>query len=326
MNYTEVTDLFNSLFGDRWPKPLHKLKGLASVRQGEEISRAAQASGTTVKALQYLAAAPDPLAEVLGTSINEISDLNRKKAKQALGQMLLGQCAERAFERIYRSEVQPQEFELVDVREGRTDTDYRLLNGKARPVYRINIKFHGALFRRAPEMVGLEPEDCFPLATYKIHSALQKQQDEQLPYFFAVVGVRNLSGESVGNELPAMLVEAAALIHQSPKGPSARDFEDRIVDHLASESHPIYLRTFEEILTADWYILSARRADQLLRRYLFQRVYALKVRSFTRVFSGAEVDMHFSLSQDLTPLRTFLEVLRDQGSTAITTRLERGDF
>jgi hypothetical protein len=135
-----------------------------------------------------------------------------------------------------------------------------------------------------------------------------------------------LSAEIVGNEVPPNLVEAAALIHQAPKGPSVRDFEDRIVEYLVTSSHPTYVNTFDEILRADWYILSARRADQLLRRYLFERVYALKVRGFTRMFSGAEVDMHFSLSQDLIPLRTFLEVLRDQGSTAITTRLERGDF
>jgi len=327
VDYSDLSNLLNLLFrAEPWPKPLHQLQGLNAVRQGEDIERAARAVGTTAKALQLLTCSRDPAADVLRMGIDEIDDVNRKKAKQALGQMLLGQSAERAFERIYSSEVQPQEFELRDVREGRTDTDYRLLNGKGRPVYRINIKFHGALFRRAPEMVGLEPSDCFALATYKIHSALQKQEDEQLPYFFAIVGVRHLSGESVGNELPRDLVEAAALIHQAPKGPSVRNFEDRIVDHLVRTSHPVYMKTFEEVLRADWYILSARRADQLLRRYLFERVYALKVRNFARAFSGAEVDMHFSLSRDLIPLKEFLEVLRDQGSTAITTRLERGGF
>ena len=61
-----------------------------------------------------------------------------------------------------------EEFELRDLREGRTDTDYRLYNGRGRPIYRVNIKFHGSPFRRAPEMVGLESDDCFALATYKI--------------------------------------------------------------------------------------------------------------------------------------------------------------
>jgi hypothetical protein len=35
--------------------------------------------------------------------------------------------------------------------------------------------------------------------------------------------------------------------------------------------------------------------------------------------------MHFSL-QDLTPLREFLRVLRDEGMTKFTTLMERGDF
>jgi hypothetical protein len=42
-------------------------------------------------------------------------------------------------------------------------------------------------------MVSLEPDDWFPLATYKIFGALQKQQKEHLPYIFAIVGVPNLT-------------------------------------------------------------------------------------------------------------------------------------
>ena len=49
-----------------------------------------------------------------------------------------------------------------------THTDYRVLNGGGRQVFRLNIKFHGTLFGKAPELVGLDSEDCFPLATYKI--------------------------------------------------------------------------------------------------------------------------------------------------------------
>lgn len=82
-----------------------------------------------------------------------------------------------------------EEFELRDLREGRTDTDYRLHNGRGRPIYRVNIKFHGSQFRRGREMVGLDSSDCFALATYKIHSAIEKQKQEGLPYFFAIVGV-----------------------------------------------------------------------------------------------------------------------------------------
>jgi hypothetical protein len=42
----------------------------------------------------------------------------RGRAGQMLGQLLLGRCAEIAFERIYKSEMHSEEFELRDLREG----------------------------------------------------------------------------------------------------------------------------------------------------------------------------------------------------------------
>lgn len=36
--------------------------------------------------------------------------------------------------------------------------------------------------------------------------------------------------------------------------------------------------------------------------------------------------MHFFLQQDLTPLRQFLRVLRDEGMTKVTALMERGYF
>jgi hypothetical protein len=46
----------------------------------------------------------------------------------------------------------------------------------------------------------------------------------------------------------------------------------------------------------------------------------------SRRFRGAELDMHFSLSADLTPLNTYLETLRVSGYPRATTLLERGDY
>jgi len=319
--------LLTRLYGsDSWPKPLHKFQGLQRVRRGEDIVEAARAVGTTRAGLEDVITSTNPVAAVLGSDFDAIDETHRKKAKQALGQMLLGKCAEEAFEQIYRSGTQWQEFSLRDDRQGRTDTDYFICNGQGRQVYRINIKFHGALFRRALETVGLDPEDCFALATYKINSALAKQEAESLPYFFAIVGVRNLTAEAVGESLPQEVLEAAALMHQAPKHPSVRAFEDAVVDYLVATKHATYADTLQKIQQADWYILSARRADMLLHRLLFKRVFALTVRNFTRVFPGAEVDMHFSLSQDLIPLQRFLKTLRDEGPHSVTTRLERGEF
>lgn len=100
---------------------------------------------------------------------------SRGRVQKQLGSMLQGLLAERLFEQIYKSTLGTTELRLEDSREARDDTDYRVLNGKGRPVFRINIKFHGTLFRQAQELVGLAPDDCFALATYKIKQGLENR-------------------------------------------------------------------------------------------------------------------------------------------------------
>lgn len=327
MTRQEFLEALQRIFGHRpWPKPLHLLRGVQLAADGAPISEAARAVGTTPTALQRVCDTSDPVFETLGIRLRDITSEGRQRAALILGQLLLGRCAELAFEEIYRSEMRDEEFELRDVRESRTDTDYRLHNSRGLPVYRVNIKFHGAQFRRARDLVDLEPEDSFALATYKIYSALQKQHDEGLPYFFAVVGVPELSGELVGQQIASHLVDTVAAVHQAPRGRSKRHVEDCVVEYLTEQHHSVFEGTLQQILAAEWYILSARRADKLLRELLFERVFALRIRNFARAFRGAELDMHFSLSQDLIPLRRFLAILREEGPHKLTTLLERGEF
>lgn len=327
MNNAEFLSVLTRLYGENdWPKPLHLLKGYLRARSGEAVRRVAGRVGTAPRFLQPVLDAADPVVAVLGASPTEIERESRQRAFKTLGQLLVGRAAEAAFEAIYNEEMESDEMELRDMRESRSDTDYRLYNGDGRPIYRLNIKFHGALFANARQVVGLEPEDCFALATYKIRGALRKQEAEHLPYIFVVVGERSLTGETVGKEIPGHYIDTAALYYQSPKAKGKRDLEDRLVEQVVTDQAPIFQRTYEAILNADWYILSARRADRLVREYLYERVFALSVPSFTRAYRGAEVDMHFSLSDDLTPLRDFLHTLRESGHPVVVSKLERGDY
>jgi hypothetical protein len=327
MNRNDLINTLKEIFpSGTWPKPLHILQALSLAESGTPLPEAAKTVGTNHALVIAARQDPDPVRAILGLALDQIEDRYRRRATQILGQLLLGRCAEIAFELIYKSEMHSEEFELRDVREGRTDTDYRLYNGRGRPIYRVNIKFHGSPFRRAPDLVGLNSSDCFALATYKIHSAIEKQKQEGLPYFFAIVGVPNLTGESVGRDIPPFLIETVALIDQAPKGKSKRDLEDAVVQTLVQNNHGVFQQTLNFILSADWYVLSARRADKLLRELLFERVFALKIRGFARVFRQAELDMHFSLSKDLIPLKQFLTTLREGGPQRITTLMERGDY
>jgi len=50
----------------------------------------------------------------------------------------------------------------------------------------------------------------------------------------------------------------------------------------------------------------------------------LSVRGFAQQFRGAELDMHLSIAQDMTPLREFFATLRRDGTTRTASLLERG--
>jgi hypothetical protein len=246
--------------------------------------------------------------------------------------LVLGRMAEQVFERRYRREVGSEDLVLEDSRKDRNDTDYRVLNGRGRPVFRINIKFHGTLFRRAQELVSLDPEDCFALATYKIYQGLSKEGSERLPYVFLVVSAPNVTGAAVGEEIPDDVARFATVIRAAVgvSGLKKRDVEDRIVSHLVGTSEGGFAvvrdRIVDELEQSDWRAISATKASLLLREFLFQRVYAVRVRGFAQNYRNAELDMHFSLSTDLTPLHQFFEIYKDGGLHLLASKLSRGDI
>jgi hypothetical protein len=321
----ELIQVLSRLYpSTRWPKPFNLLQGSGIYAARRDIKAAARQVGTTSSRLNQFRSSRNRVVELFGTE--KPDEQVRRRVRQILGNLIVGRCGEITFEELYKQHVQTTELELRDLREGRSDTDYRLFNGKNRPVYRVNIKYHGSLFQRAKEMVGLEPEDCFALATYKIAGALQKQSKDELPYIFVIVSVPNLTAESIGASVPSDLQDFLALCAVSDRIPKKRDLEDQTVNMLQKEKHPAFDRTLKRIAEAHWYVLSARKADKLLREMLFERVFALRTPGFARQFGTAELNMHFSLSQDLTLLVKYLETLREAGYPRVTTLLERGDY
>ena len=243
------------------------------------------------------------------------------KRRQGIAQMLLGELAERRFEAVIQEVTGGSVLRIEDHRPSRTDTDYRLLNGNDNPICRFNIKFHGSLFREAQRFVRLSPEDCFALATYKINNSLRRQEQERLPYIFLVLSVPELSAGDVGRLVPDDYVWALAVLG------GKRAVEEAIVSRLL---RPDYLVQFQPIFDrmpeGQFRVISAMKASRLLREKLFERVHALSLKGFTHKFRNAEVDMHFSLSQELTPVRTFLQLLIEESPQRFAVRLYTGDY
>jgi hypothetical protein len=199
------------------------------------------------------------------------------KRRQGIAQMLLGSLAERRFEELINHVTGVGVLRIEDHRPSRTDTDYRLLNGNDHPICRFNVKFHGSLFREARRHVGLEPADCFALATYKINNALRRQEGEKLPYVFLVLSVPDLSAADVGRPIPDDYVWTLAVL----EGRLA--VEEAIVARLLRADYlPQFRPIFARMPEGQFQVISAKKADRLLREKLFERVHALSLKGFTR--------------------------------------------
>lgn len=323
MDLHAITEAARYIYrGDKLPKPLDAVVALDEYRR--EASTLAGLHYLLRRRVAHLDSQPDPVQAAFEVDLAELPAKIAQKAKKGelmVGQLLLGELAEQAFEAIYKERLGKSEFKLDDYRSARNDTDYRVLNGGGRPLFRINSKFHGSRFRLAKEMVGLEPEDCFPLATYKIWSARDKEDREHLPYLFLVISTP-ISAESVASEVPEHLRALVRLVHASAIAEGRRSLEEKIVRQLISdkrfEGHIAKWRN--DLAGAAWRVFSARKAEKLLREKLWERVFAVRTRNFTQVYRNAELDMHFSLSSDMTPLDELLTILDKEGSQAVVGR------
>ena len=230
--------------------------------------------------------------------------------------MLAAVLAEEHFQRQASSILGPKGYSIEDERVGRTDTDFRLLDVDGRPLCRLNVKFHGTLFRESQEYVGLATDDCFPLATYKISSALKRQNVERLPYAFLILPVPDFPRTTIEESVNEDWAWLASI--------SGRSTEEAIVAHLASEPWVEQIR--ERIRATEFRLISARRAYLLPREFLFERVHALRLRGFNRLFRGAEINMHLSLGKEMIAFEDFLMLLADRGSREVAIRLDRGEI
>jgi hypothetical protein len=327
MTLDEFATLSRAVFADApLPKPFDVIASLADERAARVDVPAI--GPALLRRLAAHRAAADPVASAFGVTLghpDSKAEQRVRKGELVLAQLLIGVIAEQAFEAIYRERLAGSEFNLTDHRADRNDTDYRVLNGGGRPLFRINSKFHGSLFRRAQELVTLDPADCFPLATYKIWGATQKEREENLPYLFLVIS-SPISAAAVADSIPAAARELVGWVHRAERLAGKRAIEERVVAWLV-ERHanfaPRVAGWRSELARSPWWVLSAQKADRLLRERLFERVYAVRLRGFNQQFRNAEVDMHFSLSRDMTPLADVLDILANEGSQGVVGRCSR---
>jgi hypothetical protein len=183
----------------------------------------------------------------------------------------------------------------------------------------MNIKFHGSEFRMARELVGLDPKDCFALATYKINHALAKQTQERLPYVFFVLSALGLTAESVAALIPEDYAWAQAIL-------GGRSLEESVVEAMLSPQHSHDLRDARsQIEAAEFRVISATKTNKILTDKLYVRVYALRTRGFNRSYRNAEIDLHISLSGEMMPVEEFFQIAARESLQRLAIMLWNGD-
>lgn len=304
--------------------PEHELHIVDAVRQlleGSDLAQLAERFELRPVVLERRANRVREAGLAAITGGDDIEDEAVRKQRFRLAQLLLGQLTEERFDR-EKEELAAGRLTVEDHRRGRTDTDFRVMNGGGRPIFRINIKFHGSAFRQAQVHVGLAPEDCFALATYKIHQSLNRQHEEALPYVFLVLSALGLTSQSVADLIDIDFAWFVAACGRFRK----RDIEEAIVAYLLTPRFedrfaPVRNRIHE----SEFRVISASRAERLLKEKLFERVFALRRKGFASAFKNAEVDMHFSLSTEMTPVRDFLRLVTTESPQRLAVLLYQGE-
>lgn len=231
---------------------------------------------------------------------------------------------EQDFEQRYTQLLPSQEFALADQTKEGTDTDFLTEDSQGRPAFRINVKMYGARFDKARMFVGLDPEDTFGIATYKVRAAVRKSQSEALPFLFAIASSEKLRADGVASALPpevAHILDTKTLY----KGVGGwKIVEDRLVAHLLEPSGygsgPVIQGLRKGVAEVEYRVISAIKANYLMNEKLDERVPAVSNPQF-KVSGRSQPNMHFSLSQDMIGLEELLQMLDKHGIQHVATKI-----
>ena len=118
----DLDRLVRQVFGDEPPpKPLNLLKAIRLIRAGRSIREATTEGRTTLSRLSQLMSASDPILAILGGEAPALVDTVEKAVRQSLGQLVIGNVAERVFEEIYKTTLGTSEYRA----EGRSGSTRR---------------------------------------------------------------------------------------------------------------------------------------------------------------------------------------------------------
>lgn len=299
-------------------RPLERLRAVVLAAEGKDersIAKALGRSGGTVRAwLEGFRAGG--VRGLLGepTGSDEV-----ERHLQIFSNLLVAQLGEEIFMPLMGEAMIGMGYRVVDRRAAHAEQDFDIQDEADHPALSVNVKVHSSQFRNAPQVVGLAADDCFALALYKILSAFKQGRETGVPFLF-LVSIRWGIVEEVVRRVPADLGEVVELVFRA-RAQGKRRAEDRLVQHAVQRLREI--GTWDELIDmlaheGDHRVLSAKKALDLFMDRFDPRCPALSIREFGRAFGGqrgvaAEINMHFSITEEMEPLERALSNLEREG-------------
>jgi len=172
---------------------------------------------------------------------------------------------------------------------GHTLVDFTLLEGDQE--LPVNVKNAGTRFENARTLVGLEPDDCIPIAAYKAYDAVEKE-----PNLVYAISVDYTLTRKIESHLLTRFnkdEETVWRLLNTYSGPLIRDAEDKFVYSMVSKH---WLDFSEQVALPVFKVVSARKIIRILQT-LPKRTPGVGLRAWG-TGANAEVNVHLSVSAE----------------------------
>jgi hypothetical protein len=202
----------------------------------------------------------------------------------------------------------------TDDRDSRGLTDFTIIeDGLKLP---INVKNAGTRFEKAKELVGIDPNDCFPIPAYKAFSAVEAE-----PNLVYVVSIDYDLVNELGSLLPALFGDEERItwdILNRYAGARLRDGEDQFVFSIVKK----YWSRIKAVVADEPYqVISARKAIRILHKEP-RRTPGIGLRAWG-TGASAEVNVHICASTETTPWDSITERISREGLAGILGAINR---
>jgi len=307
--------------------PLTKLRTIVEVEQGESVEQVAARLGkgkATVK--KWLS---DFRKSGLPSIFPNDERQSDERIKQFFANLYLARLAEDLFEEIFADSLADLGMTCEDRRQDYTETDFAIVD-RGEEICHVNVKAHSSKFQNALSFVGLQPEDTFPLAVYKILLGYKTSKQIQIPHIFAVSILWGVVDEALSLIEPND-VGLIDLVFRTRVAQGKRKAEDRVVDYVVSrlKAEGKWVTLVGLLKKKGMHrVISAKKAQSLFLELFDKRCIGLSLAGFGSRFKGkkgvpAEVNMHFSISQEMKPLEEFLQTLKRGHAEGIKQAIEQ---